>query len=118
MFEAVITAEIERLVLRRLPAQLSESQSGLEWFAEASCEAAELGDVFRKCDRYRTGGLFVIAFISGEKLEVILDDRPAEANSGLNASIGGIAGQGRKLEVLLRRRHPGLRLVKAERLPL
>ena len=105
---AVVAADVDDLVLRRLPAQLAERQVRLERAGEGAGVLAELTGEGR-VDADRRRGLLVVAFIGKEEVELVLDDRPADREAGLVALVALVGGERRVLEALRQLRHPPLR---------
>ncbi len=116
MLAPVVDAEVQEHVLRRLPAQFSESESGAERARENAGVLAELIGEILISERHRRRCVLLIAFIRHEEVQFVLEDRAAEADAGLITPILDVRSQRGELEILRRFRNPVPRLIKDERL--
>src|SRR6266849_8944417 len=98
---AVVGTEIEQLALGVLPAHLSKSEVRLEWTAEVPGELSELRAQCRIGGRHGRCRVLVIPFPREEVVELVFDERPAEADARLRAVIRGVGCQRGKLKALL-----------------
>src|SRR6185312_6827853 len=71
MLAAVGAAEVDELVLRRLPAQLAEPQVRLERAGEDAVGLAEGAGERSVADRHRRRGVLVDALIGEEEVELV-----------------------------------------------
>src|SRR5205823_9091019 len=78
-------------------------------------EGAELGGKGRVAEVDAGGGVLLVAFVRAEEVQLVLDQRSADADAGLVSLVGVVRRQRRELEVLRRRRDPLLRLIEDER---
>src|SRR5436190_12684589 len=95
---AIRTAEVDDLILQRLPAQFAESECRAERAGE---HADVLGETARKCriaKGHGTGGMLLILFIRGEIMQLVADERSAEAEAALITVISVVRGERREIE--------------------
>src|SRR5437016_9774944 len=83
----VVAAEIDELILRRLPAQLAKREVRLERAGEDADVLAEAAREGRIANRDRRRRVLVVSFIGEEVVELVLDDRAADREARLAAVV-------------------------------
>ena len=93
MLLAVIRAEVDDLVLGRLPAQFAEEEIGAERARKNADELSELIAERRIAEGDAGRGVLLVAFERTEEIQLVLDDRAADRRARLPARIAGVRRQ-------------------------